>query len=174
LRLRNILLMLALSAVAALGLAACGGGDDEDEGTTTAATEGASVSFTEPTDGATTASTVTADVEVSGFEIDAAAVGKANEEGKGHLHFSMDGGKYDYPKYSGANGKLAEKLGVEGQYSPSTEPTITYKGLPRGEHTLEVDLVNNDHSETGTSATTTFEVTSSGSSGNGAKSDSAY
>lgn len=171
-RLRNILLMLAVSALAALGLAACGGGDDE--GTTTTG-EGASVSFTEPTDGATTGSTLTANVEVSGFEIDAAAVGKANEEGKGHLHFSMDRGKYDYPKYSGANGKLAEKLGVEGKYSPSTEPTITYKGLPTGKHTLEVDLVNNDHSETGTSATTTFEVTSSGSkSGNGAKSDSAY
>ena len=58
----------------------------------------------------------------------------------------------------GPNGKLAEQLGVDGQYSPSTEPTITYDGLPAGEHTLTVDLVNNDHTETGTSATVTFTV----------------
>jgi hypothetical protein len=70
----------------------------------------------------------------------------------------MDGGKYDTPEYSGANGELAKQLGVDGQYSPSTEPTITYEGLPKGEHTLEVDLVNNDHTETGTSATVAFEV----------------
>ncbi len=50
------------------------------------------------------------------------------------------------------------KLGVDGQYSPSVEPTITYSGLPKGEHTLEVDLANNDHSETGTTASTTFTV----------------
>ena len=81
-----------------------------------------------------------------------------NEPNKGHVHFSLDGGKYDYPKYSGANGDLAVQLGVDGMYSPATEPSITYSGLPAGEHTLEVDLVNNDHSETGTTASTTFTV----------------
>jgi hypothetical protein len=101
---------------------------------------------------------VTAEVELQGFQIDAADVGKANVPGAGHLHFSLDDGKFDTPKYSGANGKLAVQLGVDGMYSPATEPTITYSGLPPGEHTLEVDLVNNDHSETGTSATTTFTV----------------
>jgi hypothetical protein len=118
----------------------------------------ASVSFAEPTDGATVGEPVTAEVELEGFGINADEVGMENVEGEGHLHFSMDGGKYDTPEYSGANGELAKQLGVDGQYSPSTEPTITYEGLPKGEHTLEVDLVNNDHTETGTSATVTFEV----------------
>jgi hypothetical protein len=30
----------------------------------------------------------------------------------------MDGGKYDFPKHSGANGRLATQLGVQGKYSP--------------------------------------------------------
>lgn len=155
-KLRKTLLVLAVSGVAAFGVAACG--DDEEDTTTAASTDEASVSFVEPTDGATASDPVTAEVQVEGFETNADAVGKDNVEGEGHLHFSMDGGEYDTPKYSGANGELAKQLGVDGQYSPSTEPTITYEGLPKGEHTLEVDLVNNDHTETGTSATVTFEV----------------
>lgn len=155
-KLRKTLLVLAVSGVAAFGVAACG--DDEEDTTTAASTDEASVSFVEPTDGATASDPVTAEVQVEGFGINADAVGKDNVEGEGHLHFSMDGGEYDTPEYSGANGELAKQLGVDGQYSPSTEPTITYEGLPKGEHTLEVDLVNNDHTETGTSATVTFEV----------------
>ena len=151
--------MLAAGAcISLLAFAACG--DDESE--TTAASETAAseptVSFTEPADGSTTSDEVTAEVELEGFEINAEEVGKAAQEGEGHLHFSMDEGKYDHPKYSGANGKLAVELGVDGQYSPSTEPTITYQGLPAGEHTLEVYLADNDHSDTGVSGTTTFTV----------------
>ena len=82
----------------------------------------------------------------------------ANSPNTGHLHFSLDGGKFDTPKYSGENGKLAAQLGVDGKYSPSLEPSIPYEGIPKGEHTLEVDLANNDHSETGTTASTTFTV----------------
>ena len=163
-KLRKTLLAVAVSGVAAFGVAACG--DDDDEETSAAATttsaeysaDEASVSFVEPTDGASVGDPVTAEVELEGFEVNAEAVGMENAEGEGHLHFSMDEGKFDTPKYSGENGKLAVQLGVDGQYSPATEPTITYEGLPKGEHTLEVDLVNNDHTETGTSATVTFEV----------------
>ena len=161
-KLRKILLVLAVSGVAAFGVAACG--DDDDSGTAATTTEAsasdddASVSFVEPTDGATVGDPVTAEVKLENFELNADAVGKENVEGEGHLHFSMDGGEYDTPKYSGDNGKLAVQLGVDGMYSPATEPTITYDNLPKGEHTLEVDLVNNDHTETGTSATVTFEV----------------
>jgi len=147
--------LVPLAVVAALGIAACGDDDDDDSG---AAESEATVTFVAPTDGETAGDEVTAEVELDGFEIDAVGVGKVNEPNKGHLHFSMDGGKFDEPKYSGANGELAVKLGVEGMYSPSTEPRITYSGLPKGEHTLEVDLVNNDHSETGTTASTTFTV----------------
>lgn len=161
-RLPKFMLVLAVSGVAAFGVSACGDDDDDETtaGETTSATSAdeASVSFVEPTDGATVSDPVTAEVELEGFTINADQVGKDNVEGEGHLHFSMDGGEYDTPKYSGANGELAVSLGVDGQYSPATEETITYENLPAGEHTLEVDLVNNDHTETGTSATVTFEV----------------
>jgi hypothetical protein len=170
-KLRKILLVLAVSGVAAFGVAACGDDDDDESASATTTEESAygsddesasagdaSVSFVEPTDGAKVGDPVTAEVELEGFEINADEVGMDNVEGEGHLHFSMDGGEFDTPKYSGANGELAVSLGVDGQYSPATEETITYEGLPKGEHTLEVDLVNNDHTETGTSATVTFEV----------------
>ena len=85
-------------------------------------------------------------------------VGKKPKQGQGHLHFSIDDGKYDQPKYSGKNGQLAVKLGVNGKYSPSVTPSITYKGLPAGKHTLEVYLANNDHSNTGVEAKTMFTV----------------
>ena len=60
--------------------------------------------------------------------------------------------------YSGANGKLAVKLGVQGKYSPSVKPVITYKGLPTGGYKLEVYVANNDHTNTGAEASTTFKV----------------
>ena len=147
--------LVPLAVVAALGIAACGDDDDDDSSSDESQP---TVTFVSPTDGEMTGDSVTAEVELDGFEIDAVGVGKANEPNKGHLHFSLDGGKYDHPKYSGANGDLAVKLGVDGQYSPSVEPTITYDGLPKGEHTLEVDLANNDHSEAGATASTTFTV----------------
>jgi hypothetical protein len=148
-------MVCAVVATAALGLAACG---DDDDGDTASEESEASVAFVSPEDGATTGDPVTAEVQLENFEIDPASVGMGNSEGAGHLHFSLDGGQYDTPKYSGANGELAVQLGTDGQYSPSTEPTITYTGLPPGEHTLEVDLVNNDHSETGVSESVTFTV----------------
>jgi hypothetical protein len=151
--------MLATAAcIPLLFLAACGEDEDESTAASESTTSEATVSFTEPTDGFTTSDTVTAEVELEGFEVNADQVGKAAHEGEGHIHFSMDGGEYDLPKYSGANGMLAEDLGVDGKYSPATEPKITYKNLPPGEHTLEVALANNDHSDTGITATTTFTV----------------
>ena len=165
-QLKTMMVALVL-AIGAFGVAACGDDDDDGESaqaTTEAATTAEAgggeptVTFVEPAEGATTTGTVTARVDLAGFEVDPQAVGMTNEEGHGHLHFSLDGGEFDTPKYSGANGKLAVQLGVDGMYSPATEPTITYRGLPPGEHTLEVDLANNDHSESGVSATTTFTV----------------
>jgi hypothetical protein len=100
---------------------------------------------------------VTARVEIEGFDLKR-AFGEPAVPGEGHLRFVMDEGYFDEPQFSGNNGELAKRLGVDGQYSPATEPTITYRGLPPGDHTLEVFLVNNDHSETGVSAKIKFEV----------------
>jgi hypothetical protein len=73
----------------------------------------------------------------------------------------MDRGKYDFPKYSGANGKLAVKLGVQGKYSPSVNNKVIYSGLPKGKHRVTVFLVKNDHSNyrnRGARKTITFTV----------------
>ena len=98
-------------------------------------------------------------IKTTGFKVDAKDVGKANKAGMGHIHFQMDGGKYDFPKYSGANGKLAVALKVAGTYSPAVADTITYKHLPKGTHTLKVFLVHNNHSNySGATAKITFRV----------------
>ena len=117
-----------------------------------------SVRFVTPKAGAKTGSTVTVTVKLTHFRLDAADVGKTKQANAGHLHFQMDGGKYDYPRYSGANGKLATKLGIAGTYSPSVTPSIRYAHLPRGKHTLVVFLANNDHSPVGAKASVSFTV----------------
>jgi hypothetical protein len=156
-------LILPVVAAMSLGAAACG----DDDKTSSAATPAASseqkagsptVTISSPGDGETIGSKFTAKVDLDGFAIDEAAVGKDAVDGKGHLHFSLDGGKFDSAKYSGANGKLAEQLGTDGKYSPSVANEITYENIPAGEHTLEVDLANNDHSDTGSTAKVTFTV----------------
>ncbi len=156
-------LLGVFAAALLLGLSACG--DDNDNDTGAAANTAAEttmskpqVSFVTPTDGDSVDGTVDAEVSLENFVIDEAAVGKEAKEGTGHIHFVMDGGKYDEPKYSGANGELAKKLGVNGKYSPSVAPTITYENLPKGEHTLTAMLANNNHSDTGQEASVTFTV----------------
>jgi hypothetical protein len=160
---------ILLLAVAMLVLVAgCGSKKKSSASTTTSSTTattktvgapGATVSFVVPKNGwVSHGSTVPAKVKVSNFKLAPNQVGKAAVQGEGHLHFSLDGGKYDFPKYSGANGKLAVTLGVQGKYSPSVTPSITYKGIPVGKHSLEVYLANNDHSNTGVEAKTSFMV----------------
>ena len=163
--------MRFLSTVAVAGavaLAGCGGGDEQQQAATPQPTPNeaeatpeatqSEITFASPTDGQTVSGPVEVSVDLAGFELDPENVGKQPEAGKGHLHFTMDGGRFDKPKYSGANGELAVKLGVDGKYSPAVAPEITYRKLPPGEHTLEVQLANNDHSEVGTQALTTFTV----------------
>lgn len=168
-----------LAATTTLAFAGCGS-DDKSKSTASSPTSTASttkapgttgdekdkqgkkgkakVKFKSPKQGATVGTTFKVRVKVKRFRIDAKDVGKANKPNRGHLHFSLDNGKYDFPKYSGANGVLAQKLGVEGKYSPSVKPNITYSHIPPGRHTLEVYLANNDHSSTGVEARVTFTV----------------
>ena len=157
-----------LMAIPALAVAGCGGGANQSTqaGTQTehkAAPTGlkqpkAKVVFVAPKTGAMTPGTVMAKVHVTGITLAPQAVNHRAKLGQGHLHFSMDEGKYDYVKYSGPNGKLAAKLGVQGKYSPSVTPTIVYRGLPPGKHELEVYVANNDHTNTGAEDKVEFTV----------------
>ena len=164
------LIPACLISFAALVVAGCGGGSSTkaNAGDATAAAPavtkpvgapGATVRFLTPRAGSTvTGSTVRVRVRVTGFTLDANDVGRAARQGFGHLHFSLDRGRYDTPHYAGANGAQAAKLGVQGKYSPSVTPTITYRHVRPGRHVLVVYLANNDHSLTGVTARVTFTV----------------
>ena len=95
---------------------------------------------------------------VTNFKLAPAAFGKAPVAGEGHLCFSLDNGKFDHPAYSGANGKLAVKIGSEGKCSPSVTTKITYKNLPTGSHTVVAYLVSNANKKLGPSDKETFSV----------------
>ena len=58
------------------------------------------VRFLTPTTAATTKSKITFTVELRDFSIDAKDVGEIMKPQVGHLHFSMDNGTYDHPRYS--------------------------------------------------------------------------
>jgi hypothetical protein len=164
---------LVSSAVLAMAVVIAGcGSDDNNRSDSTGAGAGdtsaaqapaptdpnSKVAFVTPKPDATETDTVKVKVKLTNFKIDPASVGKSPQPGVGHLHFAMDGGKYDNSKYSGPNGKLAEQLGVDGKYSPSLAPEIVYSNLPPGKHKLEVYLANNNHTPTGVEAETEFTV----------------
>jgi hypothetical protein len=123
---------------------------------------GAKIRFVTPKEGSVVGPTVVAEVKLKHFKLAPNNVGMAAKQGEGHLHFSLDRGKFDFPKYSGANGREAAKLGVQGKYSPSTVPSITYRNIPSGTHELEVYLANNDHTNTGVAKFVSFIVGGNG------------
>jgi hypothetical protein len=161
----NRIRLLPLLA-AALAIAGCGSSSDDSGSTQRSQAPGAptagkpkgEVRIVTPKSGAKTSSTLHVRVALKHFKIAPGAVGQAPRPGEGHLHFTMDGGKYDFPKYSGANGLIAKKLGVTGHYSPALAPKITYKGLPPGKHVLVVNLANNNHTTVGVKATVAFTL----------------
>jgi len=68
------------------------------------------------------------------------------------------GASYDYPRYSGPNGILAERLGVAGSYSPATRPVIYYHNLPMGFYHIVIDLAKNNGTMTPFHGVTNFEI----------------
>jgi hypothetical protein len=78
--------------------------------------------------------------------------------GYGYLEFLFDGGRFDQPRFSGTNGRLALRMAVNGYYSPAYLPRITYAHIPHGQHSLLVRLANLDGSLTGVSTSVRFVV----------------
>jgi hypothetical protein len=146
----------------ALLVTGCGGSSNPNAPRTTPNKQiqapGARVTFVYPRRGATVGPDLTPRVSVKNFKLAPYSSGTNVKQGEGQLHFSMDGGRFDQPRYSGANGALAASLRVNGKYSLAFAPAITYRNLPRGKHTLAVFLANRDRSSTGVSAETSFIV----------------
>jgi hypothetical protein len=158
----TIVAVVGSAAAAAVG---CGGSSDDAGGGSSQSSAApqadpskGEVRFVTPTAGAKTGPKVKVTVALKNFEIAPKAVGQAPRLGQGHLHFTMDGGKYDRPRYAGNNGLLGKKLGVTGTYSPALAPFITYSHLPPGKHELVVALANNNHTSVGVTAKVKFTV----------------
>lgn len=68
------------------------------------------------------------------------------------------GASFDFPRYSGPNGVLAERIGSSGSYSPATRPEIYYHELPAGFYRLVVTLAGDDGAPTPYHAVTNFQI----------------
>ena len=122
-------------------------------------------------------------VEIENFKLAPRHFGGEPQLGEGHIRFSLNrvpdcvypaklqraldspigkgrlvGASFDFPRYSGPNGILAERIGSSGSYSPATRPEIYYKDLPTGFYRLVINLAQNNGATTPYHAVTNFEI----------------
>ena len=122
-------------------------------------------------------------VAVENFELAPRQFGGEPQLGEGHLRFSLHrvpdcvdpkklldavnspvgkgrllGRSFDYARYAGPNGALAEQIGTAGGYSPATRPEIYYHGLPPGFYRLVVNLAQNSGATTQVHDVTNFQI----------------
>ncbi|MGE5408946.1 MAG: hypothetical protein ACM3NV_10060 [Syntrophothermus sp.] len=120
---------------------------------------------------------------IENFQLAPRHFGREPELGEGHLRFSLNrvpdcvdpvklehainsplgkgrliGRSFDYARYSGPNGVLAERLGTGGSYSPATRPEIYYHLLDPGFYRLIVTVAQNNGSATPYHDVTTFQI----------------
>ncbi|HEU5253419.1 MAG TPA: hypothetical protein VFU16_08875 [Solirubrobacterales bacterium] len=176
---------VALTA-AAVALALVFGGKQSPEPTKAeAAVSGApSVEIVSPRNGARQKNhAVVVKVAVENFELAPRQFGSEPQLGEGHLRFSLKrvpdcvnpkklsdainspvgkgrlvGKSFDYAKYAGPNGVLAEQIGSAGSYSPATRPEIFYHGLVPGFYRLIVNLAQNSGMTTQFHDVTNFQI----------------
>jgi len=143
-----------------------------------------SVEIISPRNGARqTARAVVVKVGVENFELAPRQFGGEPQLGEGHLRFSLNrvpdcvdpkkledainsplgkgrlqGSSFDYARYAGPNGVLAERIGSAGSYSPATRPEIYYHDLPPGFYRLIVNLAQNNGATSQVHAVTNFQI----------------
>jgi hypothetical protein len=130
-----------------------------------------------------TARAVVVKVDVEDFELAPKQFGGEPQLDEGHLRFSLNrvpdcvypkklldainsplgkgrlvGQSFDYAKYAGPNGVLAEQIGTAGGYSPATRPEIYYHGLPPGFYRLIVNLAQNNGATSPVHDVTNFQI----------------
>jgi hypothetical protein len=173
---------VAAAAGAALALIAT---DGSGEGSQRAAPPGApSVQIVSPRNGARQDSrAVVVKAKVRYFQLAPRRFGGEPQLGEGHLRFSLNrvpdcvdpiklrraeespvgrgrlvGASFDFGRYSGPNGVLAERIGASGSYSPATRPEIYYHELPAGFYRLVITLAQNNGATTPYHAVTNFQI----------------
>ena len=143
-----------------------------------------SVDIISPRNGARqSARAVVVKVEVENFELAPRQFGGEPQLGEGHLRFSLNrvpdcvdpkkledainsplgkgrlqGRSFDYAKYAGPNGALAERIGSAGSYSPATRPEIYYHALPPGFYRLIVNLAQSSGATSQVHDVTNFQI----------------
>jgi hypothetical protein len=172
---------VALAAVLTISLADGSGG----EGTKRAALPGEpSVAVISPRNGARQAArSVVVKVKLENFQLAPLHFGGEPQLGEGHIRFGLNrvpdcvdpvklrraeespvgrgrlvGASFDFPRYAGPNGVLAERIGSSGSYSPATRPEIYYDELPAGFYRLVVTLALNNGATTPYHAVTNFQI----------------
>jgi hypothetical protein len=179
--------LAALAAVVVVALVlVLGGGTDSKHATASAAAVPGqpSVEIVSPRNGARqTSHAVVVKAVVHNFHLAPRQFGRAPQLDEGHIRFSLNrvpdcvdpvkllhainspigngrlvGASFDYPRYSGPNGVLAERIGTAGSYSPGTQPEIFYRGLPPGFYRLILNLAQNNGATTPFHAVTNFQI----------------
>ncbi|HET6999293.1 MAG TPA: hypothetical protein VFI03_11960 [Solirubrobacterales bacterium] len=143
-----------------------------------------SVDIVSPRNGARqTSHAVVVKAIVHNFRLAPRQFGQDPQLGEGHIRFSLNrvpdcvepvkllhainspigngrlvGASFDYPRYSGPNGVLAERIGTAGSYSPGTRPEIFYQDLPPGFYRLILNLAQNSGATTAAHAVTNFQI----------------
>jgi len=180
----GIAIFAALAAATGAGLALVNAkGDDGDPAASTVPGQ-PSVQIVSPRNGARQESrAVVVKVEVRDFRLAPRRFGGEPQLGEGHLRFSLNrvpdcvdpvklkraeespvgrgrlvGASFDFPRYSGPNGVLAERIGASGSYSPATRPEIYYHDLPAGFYRLVITLAQNNGATTPYHAVTNFQI----------------
>lgn len=177
---------VALAAVA-VALALVFGGDASSNAKESEASRvpgEPSVEIISPRNGARqTAHAAVVKVRVENFQLAPRQFGGEPQLGEGHLRFSLNrvpdcvdpkklldavnsplgkgrlvGKSFDYAKFAGANGALAERIGTAGGYSPATRPEIFYRALPPGFYRLIVNLAQNSGATTPVHDVTNFQI----------------
>jgi hypothetical protein len=180
----GIAIFAVLAAVAGAGLAIAA--TEKDGGAELAAPPPGqpAVEVISPRNGARQESrAVVVKVRVRNFQLAPHRFGGEPQLGEGHLRFSLNrvpdcvdpvklrraeespvgrgrliGPSFDFARYAGPNGVLAERIGTSGSYSPATRPEIYYHDLPAGFYRLVIALAHNNGSPTPHHAVTNFQI----------------
>jgi hypothetical protein len=185
-RARNATVAAVVLAAVAVALAIVFGGSESSEPAQAESRVPGepAVEIISPRNGARqTAHAVVVKTQVENFQLAPRQFGGEPQLGEGHLRFSLNrvpdcvdpkklldainspigkgrlvGKSFDYAKYAGPNGVLAEQIGTAGGYSPATRPEIYYHALPPGFYRLIVNLAQNNGATTQFHDVTDFQI----------------
>jgi len=179
-----IIATLAAAALGATLAISLSGSDDSDGSDAPILSAEPRVAVISPRNGARqSARSVVVKVKLDNFRLAPERFGDDPQLGEGHIRFGINrvpdcvdpvklrraeesplgrgrlvGASFDFPRYAGPNGTLAERIGSSGSYSPATRPEIYYKDLPAGFYRLVVTLARNNGATTPYHAVTNFEI----------------